>query len=357
MFTLDKRELTRTMINLITVKLLLTFPREMVVSAGSAAWLQSIFVTIVVLSFYVLTYKIYNTNQNIITISRRIGGKGLQIVTGILLSGLLLVNMALTMRAFPESVRIVLLQNASRDFIMVLLIAAVIVGAYNGLEALVRIESLFLPIMGVIMVFFLILMLPFAHLTNLFPILGNGAEEIFGNGFRFVSAFADILVLNYLMPLCPDKETAYKSGLKAILISGGIMTVVNLGYCLVYPYPVSEEFIMPVYQLTRMIRIGDFLAQFDAFFEFIWIIAMLLYTAVYISVICRIWQDTFELKYDKPLIMSVSICAAVIAFVPSSIVSLISTYMKFLNIFYPIAFLLPFVMGIAYWIKQRRELP
>lgn len=353
--SINKKEMTSVLINLICVKMLLTFPKELTMTAGNAAWIQSIYITAITLILYIITYKIYPTNKNILTIAQEKGKAPLRIIVGIIMSSFLLVNMALTMRVFPESIRIVLLQHTPMEFLMILFAVAVVIGAYNGIESLSRISLLFLPIVGVIMLFFLILVFPYMKSTNIAPVLGLGPKAIFLKGIPWISAFNDILIMNYLMPLCESKEEAYRGGLKAIIISGTVMTLIQFCYALVYPYPVSSEFLMPMYQLTRIITIGDFLARFDAFFEFIWTIMMLLYSAIYIFVICNIWKDTFLLKYYKPLIMPVMVIVIVMTFFSSSIVDVLQAHTHFSRTFYPVAFLLPLGFGILYRLGNRQK--
>lgn len=99
----------------------------------------------------------------------------------------------------------------------------------------------------------LILLIPYFNINNIFPILGNGVYSITVKGINTISLFSDILLLNILLPYCENTSEAKKSGWRAIYISATIGVVILLSYCLIYPYPVSREFMIPVYQLSRVI--------------------------------------------------------------------------------------------------------
>ena len=114
---------------------------------------------------------------------------------------------------------------------------------------------------------------------------------------------------------------------------------------------------MPVYQLTRLVSIGDFFSRVEAFFEFLWSIAMFLYTSVYIYVLCYIWKETFDLKFYKPLVAPViAICAAV-SYMSDSLMNTINLYSQSFLYIYVITAAMPVVFGIIERIKfsHRKE--
>ena len=46
-FSIEDKELSCILINLITVKMLFSFPRTLVLNSGNSAWIQTIFVSLV----------------------------------------------------------------------------------------------------------------------------------------------------------------------------------------------------------------------------------------------------------------------------------------------------------------------
>ena len=346
-------ETTSLIINLICMKLFLTFPRQLLSSAGNGAWLTSVFVTVIALLVFYITSKIYRTNKTVIDISEEIGGKPFKILTGMLLFGVILFNMVFTLRIFPESVRIILLHNTPMTVIVLLLCIGIAFGTYNGIEAIARITSFFLPTAAVILLFFIIMHFPHFNAKNIAPILGKGFKSIFTDGFGGITLFSDIIVLNMLLPMCKSKKEAFKSGMKAIAISGLTMTVILIVLGLVFPRQFSENFIMPVYQLTRLVSIGDFFSRIEAFFEFIWSIAMFLYTSVYVYTLCLILKKSFDLKYYKPLVAPViTICAAV-SYIPDSLINAMNLYTQSFIYIYAVTAAFPIVYGTLERIRNK----
>lgn len=345
------------LINAISVKLFLTFPRGMVVNSGNSAWIQSIYISIAAMIIFLVTYKLYKNcgKKDIVTLAGDMWGHKMKILAGIVVCAVLIANISMSVRIFPESIKLYLLPTTPTEFILLFLGAAAVIGTYNGIEALGRLHALFIPFAGIIMALFFLFVLPNCKADNLYPILGLGTYNIFVRGFNWISIFADILLLNLLLPYCKSSKTAFKCGFYAILWGGICSIVISVIYCMVYPYPISSEFIMPVYQLIRLVRVGDFFQRAESLFEFVWSIATIMYISTYICVTCLVWQRTFNLEYHKPLIIPVATIVIAMSFLPQSIVEMMENDRIIKNIIYPIAFLLPIILAAVYTKKSKGE--
>lgn len=355
---LQRKEITALLINIISTKMLLTFPKILIMDSGNSAWIQALYNTVIVFFIFLLTYKIYRGNKNIIEIAEMSGGKGLKILVGIVVFIALMINSASIIRLFPETVKIVLLQDFRVEAILVVFLIAIGVGAYMGIEAISRINYIFMPIAGTVLLIFVLLLLPYYRFENILPLFGEGYKAIFVKGFNTISLFSDLLLLNILIPHCKNLNEVKKSGKKAIWISGIIAVVIMLSYCLIYPYPVSKDFIIPVYQLARIVHLSSFFSRFEALFQFIWSIIMLLYGTIYIYTMAYIWQISFSLKHYKPLIFPIVVISGVIGMIPASILDLMKSEHIENIIVYPVVFLFPIIFGLIsrkYFGEIRRK--
>lgn len=230
--------------------------------------------------------------------------------------------------------------------ILPVLLIAIGIGAYIGIESIAVINSMFMMFGGAILLLSVILLIPYLNIKSILPLFGNGFYSITARGLNSISLFSDVLLLNILLPYCKEPFECKKSAKKAVIISGIVSTVILLEYCLIYPYPTSSEFMIPVYQLSRVIRIGNFFSRFEVIFQFVWSIIILLYLSIYVYTICYVWQITFNLKYYKPLILPVVVLSGIISMMPSSVVDTI-VFKKTESIFVSaVAFLLPIIFGI-----------
>ena len=353
-FSIEKKELTCILINAISAKMLFSYPRNLVLNSGNAAWLQTIFVSLVSLGVFWLVINIYRKAQmkSIIELCSDIGGKPLKIIVGIVLFATLLFNSSLTMRMLPETIKTVLLPMTPMRLIILIMAVAVAFGAYMGIFSIARIHSIFIPISGIFLALFFILLIHNTDITNLFPILGEGTYNIFLDGLPSVSIFSDIIVLFILLPLCKNFERVKSAGRTALIISTIINVLIVLFYNLLYSYPASEEFMLPVYQMSRLIKIGDFFQRLEAFFSFIWAFDILLYSSLYLFCLARIWQETFDLKFYKPLILPVSVLMSAVSFLPSSTAKIVGMQNLSSLISIPVSFLLPIGIVLLF-IKKK----
>jgi spore germination protein (amino acid permease) len=309
-------------INAIFVKVLLGFPKTVVENSANAAWIQVIYNVIIALLFFYALTRLYNRKKNIIQVAELNGGKPLKIIAGIAVTAVLMINLIPIIRLYPETVKIVLLKETNTEIIVIVMAAAAAIAASFGLEAIARIHKIFLPIAAAIFVGFLLLLIPEYKTENIMPILGNGARSIFLKGFNSMSLFSDLIILNLLIPYTENLDTVRRYGRYAIIISGAAAVLVTAAFCLTYSYPSSKDFLVPVYQMSRLVNLSSFFSRFEAFFEFVWSILILLYTALYLYMICYTIQLTLSLRYLNALILPVTIIVFVMSLIPESIMQM-----------------------------------
>lgn len=342
---IGKKELTGVIVTAIVVKMLLTYPRQLAINSGQAAWIEVLFVTVIAFLLILVTCRVYKHKHSIIELAYMVGGKGLKIAVGVVVFLIFLANFVSVARVFPETVKVVLLQDSRVDIIVAAFAVASGIGAYMGIKSLARVNYMFFPIAGAVFAAFLLLLLPYYNIENLFPILGEGAEKVFLSGFNSLSLFSDILLLNILLPYSKNLSEARTISRRAIIISGIISILIVAAYTLTYIFPVSRDFILPVYQLSRIISLSNFFGRYEAFFQFVWSILILIYSSVYIWAMCNALQSTFNLKYEKPLIVPVVLIGITLTSIPSAITSVVNI-IKYINMIeYPLVFLLPIIFG------------
>lgn len=310
------------MINVIFVKVLLTFPKTVVVNSANAAWIQVLYNVIVALLFFMAVTQLYNRKKNVIEVAALNYGKTVKIITGIIVILVLTANLIPVIRIFSTAIKTVLLKETELEIIILITAVAAALGAYLGIESIGRISTMFMPIAAVIFAAFIIMLIPDYKAENIFPLLGNGWKSIFINGISSLSLFSDLIILNLLIPFTENLDTVRKYGRYTIIVSGCAAVIVTLMYCLTYSYPTTKNFIMPVYQMTRMVNFSSFFSRFEAFFEFVWSIMILLYISVYLYMMSYTLQITFSLKYVKPLIYPVTVAVFMTAMLPQSMMEI-----------------------------------
>lgn len=351
---LTGKQLSTIIINAIMVKWLMTYPHEIIKVCGNAAWINVIYCTLIALILFLITAVIYNSKYNVIDLSYKLGGSGARVVIGTAVFIVMGLNIFSLVRIFPEIIRLVLLQRTYAEIIGFVFIAALILGAGRGVEAIARVHSIFIPIAGIVFVVFIIFLFPSFKMDNILPIFGTGYYNIFVKGLPGLSVFSDLLLLNILLSRCDNLGEYKKTGVKSVLISGVFALLIVGAYCLSYAYPVSEKFIVPVYQMERLIHLGNFFSRFEAIFQFIWAISIMLYASLYLSVMGEVWKTSFSLKHTKPLILSIAAILVGAAMIPRSLDEMVK-WEFFINrwLFIP-AFAIPIIIGTAGRIRGKK---
>ena len=352
---LTEKELSSIIINAIVVKILMAYPRAFILRSGNAAWISVIFSVLFAALLFGVVRLIYNSRYNVIDLAERIGGKVLRIITAAAVIAMMGINFFTIMRIVPEFIRLVLLKETYVEIIFIGFIITLILGAVCGIESIGRVHRIFVPIAGGIFVIFVLLLIPSFRIDYLFPIFGNGTSAIIKDSISGLSIFSDLLVLNILISKTKNSEDHKIAGTKSILIGGLFVVITVLSYCLSYVYPVSTDFIMPVYQLERLIHLSNFFSRFEAGFQFIWCISVMFYGSMYLAVMSEVWKSGFGHKHSKPAILPIAVCLAGAALIPKTFTDAAQLQIQINKWLYIPVFLIPIVLAFADKIKNKSK--
>ena len=352
---LTRKQISSITVNAIAVKLLITFPHTIIEVCKTAAWLAAVYCSFLIFLIFLATVRLYHSDRNVIGLAEKLGGIPLRIVTGMIVFLSLFANYFTLVRIFPEVVRLVLLQTTYVELIGLLFAVCTIFGAYCGPEAIARITEMLLPSNGFTFAAFILLLIPTMNTENIFPLLGSGAHDIFLGSIPFLSVFSDLLLLNLLIPYMKDRSDYRRAGIRTAIFGGMVASLVITAYCFSYVYPITKMYLLPVYQLERLIHLGSFFSRLEAVFQFIWSIAIMLYASLYLFVLAEVWKETFGLKTSKPLLAPIMLSAAGAAFIPADLSAAAAVEAFIGNWLYIPALGLPLIFGLItkmFHVKQ-----
>lgn len=357
---LGRYETTTITITVITTQLFLNYPRLMMESVWTAGWILSIYTAILALVAFTVISKLYSPfeGKDLIDIGEYIGGGVGRIIVGIPIISLFLFAIPLILREFSENMKIIALQNTPISLVTIFFLIGVIVGAYIGIEAIVRFSSIAVPIITI--GFFVIIIGASQYiddLSRITPILGNGAFNIFVNGIPKISTFSGIITLMLLHPYIKSHKHFKVIGYSSIIVSAIFFVSGVLVFSLVYQYPTGTEAFLPIYQLSRLVDYGRFFQRIESVFVLMWGAAALLYMSILMFLTVHIIKKTFKLSFHKPLIMPFAIIVFTLSLMPHNLISSIELETKyFRNFAWTVSFLLPIVvLVIARIVKSKSK--
>jgi len=323
--TIGRWETTTLLINTLCLQIFLNFPRLMAEAAATAAWMLSLYAGLLALFAFMIIELLYRSfeGKDILAVAEYAGGVPLRIVAGTLILAHTLFAVSVILREFGEDMKVIAFTISPISFILIFFAAGMIIAAYYGLEAIARVHAYSIPI---ITVSFLIILFGVAHYYNfnyLFPLMGNGAYEIFVKGIPKISTFAPLVVFFNIVPFLGDQKNFRSSGYTAIIVSIIFMVFSCIVYIMVFPYPAALENFLPVYQLSRLVNLGRFFQRSEPLFMIVWAASAFMYLSTVFFIITYVFKRTYNLMYYRPLIFPFIILVFTISLLPSNLMSVI----------------------------------
>jgi len=360
--TIGNFEAACILLNLVSTKIILDFPRTASEDAGTAAWIMILLDSAVVYLLFLLITRMYKkfAGKDLLDVSEKALGKTGKTVFGIIYLAQFMYVTSIVLRQFAEDIKVISLSTTPVSIVILMFSAGMIVGAWLGLEAVSRLHVLAVPILAIAYILILLFNIPRYDVTRLSPWLGLGVEALAVKGVFNLSYFSELVALFFLMPFLKKEKNFGEVGQYGIFFSGLFLVLSTLCYLMAYQYPTSTEFFLPVYQMARAIKIGRFFARIEAAFILIWASCAFLYLSSCLYFITYIFQRAFDLKYRKPLIAPFIVLIFTLSLVPENLYSALQAEMQIYRIFaWIISFIFPIIiLAIASFrarLRSKRE--
>lgn len=295
-----------------TNQIILNMPKNIIEACGSSAWINVIFLGILILLFGIWISKLFNRfiGKDILDISEYLGGKILKFIIGIAYIGLFLMIAGSLLQYFCGTLKIIYYKNTPIFILLGTFLIGVGVANRVGLKAISRINLMIVPILIISLI---ILFLSTAKMFvpgRMFPLLGYGINETFFSGLSNLFAFGGIALIYFIMPFLKNYGDFKKVTIISTLISSIFLLFSVLSLLLVFPYLSNTSETLSLYSLARMIEYGRFFQRIDALFIFLWIFSVFSYLSVILAFVLHIFKKISNIKNSKAM----SSCFATLIF-------------------------------------------
>lgn len=331
-------EAVTLMINMICTKIFLSFPRAAVEIAGNASWILVIYDSAIVFGLFFVISGLYRRfeGKDLLDVGEHIGGSVGRIVVGSIVLAFLVTFTSIILREFTEDMKVIAFTLSPISFVTMFFLVSMTVGAYFGIEAIVRFHAITVPVIAIGYLVIIVAVLPFTDYTNMLPILGLGPVNIFFKGIQGISAFSELLMLFLIVPFIKTDKNFRKIGFTALGFSTLFLLVSAPVFIAALPYPAAMESFIPIYQLARLINYGRFFQRVEPLFMVVWVSAALLYLTASFYFIVYIFRKTFALRYHKPLILPFAVIIFTLSLLPPNLVSVVELEHMILRRYSPI---------------------
>lgn len=224
-------------------------------------------------------------------------------------------SLALTIRQYTETVKIISLTNSSLYFIEAIFIIAMLFGALSGFKSIFKAHVIFVPAIFITTSILTLCASKNLDFYLLTPLLGNGIRNILTQAFFLISTFLEFTLFFLVKPFMKDKKAFFKAGNIILLISFVIISIITLSYSASFFGDSSAEKYPPVFQIIRLINSGTYFQRFDSLFLIAFSLSAYLYLGAMLYFISLIFKNAFKIQNTKVIIIPLWFITVSVSFV------------------------------------------
>ncbi|HEY8463191.1 MAG TPA: endospore germination permease [Bacillota bacterium] len=313
------REILTLLIIMMSGKVFLSFPRDMALLADSAGWLLVLLSGLFSLAGFTIIYALICRfpEDNLLQITRKIAGNAVGTILGLVFFFYFLTNTFLLVRQFAESFILMILPRTPISVITLFFMALLIYGTFLGIETISRVAWFFGPYLLLAMVIIIFSAAP-THLEMLLPLFGKGIGPVLKSAVIHIASFSEILFIPLIAPLIRKKDRIFKIGIWSISIATLILAGMTAVIIITFNYNSASHLSFPVFQLARLIHIGEFIHRVESVFVFLWFLtAGIEMSALFYGTVIS-FTETFRINNYRPLVFPLATLVFTLSLLPQS---------------------------------------
>lgn len=354
---IGQRETLTLLIVVISAKIFLSLPRNLAQIAAGAGWMITLLAGLNALIGFIFIYGIAKRypSLTIVEAGRKICGPFIGTVIGSVFFVFFLCLTSLLLRQFAESFILAILPSTPISVILLFFLILLAYSVFLGIETLARIAWAIGPYLLTALAAILVFTIPEMKLTFLLPVFGKGIGPIFQGSLMHGSIYAEILLFGFLTPLLRKKENLFKVGLFGLLISILICLVIEIFVLTIFNYVAATRMTFPIFQLTRLISIGEFVQRVEAVFVFLWFFTACIQLGGLFYGTLISFSEAFHIEEHKPLIIPLGLLVFCISLLPTSMTEAVDINDFRLSGFYTaIAFGIPAIVWLIAFLTKKK---
>lgn len=351
-------EWTALLVIYMAADVFLSYPSRVAEETAEAAWMVPLISGAIAILAYVLIHlgmRRYTAEGLLDVVERTLTPVG-SIVVGLVGTAYFLIQTALVMREFTETVVATVLPATPALIVTVLFLGILMYYAYKGLEGLTRVAILLSVLLALGLLLLLVLPLTWFHGYLLTPVLGKGVGPIVLYGLTNTSMFAGVFILAVLRPTVRNQRHTLRIGVMSSLLTALIMAAVLVVFVGTFAVAVTGKVPFPMYQLARLIYVGRFVQRVESLFVFIWTAAAIIKMGMGLWLSAYLYARAFRMPVFRPLIMPMGMIIFIVSFLPPDFITVVQLSGQLLERFgWAVTIVMPLgVLGAARIVERVR---
>ncbi|MDB4893836.1 MAG: gerXB [Firmicutes bacterium] len=308
-------------------KLFLQYPEFLVDVGGPAGWLVALVMTGFALLLFLPVVALVRRfpGDGLAAIGERVAGPVLGTLITLVISAWLFVDTAFTVRGFSETFLIAIVPATPPTVLMIVGMLGVAYASYQGLEAMARTAQVLFPLILVGTLVGVIMDLPRADPSRLFPILGHGLPSLVGGGFIMSGMAGEVIILLAFGYAFRDAKAFRSSALLSILLFGLTASFIVAVLIMTFGAPDAAQQPFPMYRLARMIYLGRFVQRMESIIVMLWFFAAAVRVSVTFHACVVSLAGALRLPYYRPLIPVIVVLVISLAMAPEDLIAVLRT--------------------------------
>ena len=303
-----------------TNKIILNTPKEIISNTGSSSWLNVLYISIIaVLVVWFISFLFKNfQGHDILDVSEFLGGNTLKVIMGILYIFLLMLVPMFVIKNFAETLKIIYFKTSPLLYIVLFFIVSSTIANKFSIKVLAKANLILIPIVFLSIIIILISSIKDFIPERIFPILGYGVNETFFSGLSNLFSFSGIGYLFFINPFISKTKDLKKISIISIIISGIylFLSVTCILLSLSFTFKSGEAF--SLYLLTRNLEYGRFLQRTDAFFILVWILSTISYISIAIYFCIYIFKKLTKITDTNSICYTFNLFIFTILIIPTT---------------------------------------
>ncbi|MCI8617754.1 MAG: GerAB/ArcD/ProY family transporter [Clostridia bacterium] len=297
-----------------------SLPRTFINESKSAAILNIVYITAIVLFIILLFCKLLKKfpGLDLLDISNFLGGNILKNIVGGFFIFYFILSSSLMLRNFCEGLSVVYYPLTSYVFVILMFIIALAISNRLGFISTLNTASIIFPLVLISAILLFCGNLDNFSFRRIYPILGDGFYNTFILGLKNIGSFGGICYLYFLPPMLKEPEKLKKIAIISVICTGAFILLCVATLLFMFSFFITTNEVMPLFSAARYIEFGSFFQRFESIFLLIWIISFCCYLSISCKFATHIFSKMFNLSDMKPLLTIFTILILGISLLPKN---------------------------------------
>ncbi|UVI32631.1 GerAB/ArcD/ProY family transporter [Paenibacillus spongiae] len=298
------------MIVVVTASEILFAPRHASMFAKQDAWLSMALTILPGIFMVMLMTALLNRypGLSIVEIGYRILGSWGGLLLAVFLSYSMFLNVATNLKSLTSFVKQYSLPQTPSLAIAGIFMSVCAIAVLAGIEIQGRCAELIVPINLLFIVLVLCFSIPNMKPDLIKPVLGNDILPILQGTVlpSFWILQGSFVMLGFILPFLGRLPAGRTISLYSVGFSVLLLVVIT-AHTLTVIGPFTSEMTYPVYNVVRMINIGDFFERIDIIISFVWLSGYFLKNSIFLYAFCHSVSRLFGLKDYRDIVIPLSV--------------------------------------------------